>query len=362
LIEFEPTEEQQLIVDTVRQFAANEIRPLARAASEARKLPGDVLAQAHELGLVALGLDEAHGGGGDRSALTGVLIAEELAFGDLAIALAILSPSLTGLPVSEFGTDEQKSQILPALLGQSFCAGSLALVEPDFRFDPFRPATCAKRDGDEYLLSGRKCLVPWIDGGDSVLVIASEDDGPQAFLVPRNATGLTATPERNLGLDALPTAELELADVRIPASARLGGDAGCDVRALIDRGRVALAATAIGVARAAFEISRDYAKEREAFGAPIATKQAIAFKIADMAIEIDAARLLVWEAAWRLDRGDPATRESVLAARQAAQVALVVTDGAVQVLGGHGYIRDYLPELLHRNARGFATFEALTLI
>jgi alkylation response protein AidB-like acyl-CoA dehydrogenase len=212
------------------------------------------------------------------------------------------------------------------------------------------------------MLRGRKCFVPWLDSGSHVIVIASEGAGPQAFLVPRDAAGLGATPERNLGLDALPTVELELEDVRVPASARLGGDAGCDVRALINRGRVALAATAIGVARAAFEIARDYAKEREAFGAPIATKQAIAFKIADMAIEIDAARLLIWEAAWLLDQGRDVTREAVLAARQAAQVALVVTDGAVQVLGGHGYIRDYLPELLHRNARGFATFEALTLI
>jgi alkylation response protein AidB-like acyl-CoA dehydrogenase len=125
---------------------------------------------------------------------------------------------------------------------------------------------------------------------------------------------------------------------------------------------VGLAATAVGVARAAFEIARDYAKEREAFGAPIATKQAIAFKLADMAIEIDAARLLVWEAAWHLDQGRDATREAKLASQQASRVALEVTDGAVQVLGGYGYIRDYLPEMQHRNARGFATFEALTLV
>jgi len=362
LIEFEPTEEQQLIVDTVRQFAANEIRPHAHDAAEARKLPASVLEQAHELGLVALGLDEAHGGGGDRSAVTGALIAEELAYGDLAIALAILSPSLTGLPVSEFGTEAQKAEILPALVGPTFRAGSLALVEPDLRFDPFRPATRATRVGGDYELSGRKCFVPWLDSGDQVLVMAMEGDGPQAFLVSRNAPGLSATAERNLGLDALPTVELELDNVRVPASARLGGETGCDARSIVDRGRIALAATAVGVARAAFEIARDYAKQREAFGAPIATKQAIAFKIADMAIEIDAARLLVWEAAWLLDNGAKATREAVLASRQAAQVALVVTDGAVQVLGGYGYIRDYLPEMLHRNACGFTNFETLTLI
>jgi acyl-CoA dehydrogenase len=362
LIEFEPTEEQQLIVDTVRQFAANEIRPQAHDAAEARKLPESVLEQAHELGLVALGLDEDHGGGGDRNAITGVLIAEELAYGDLAIALAILSPSLTGLPVTEFGTDAQKAEILPSLVGPSFCAGSLALIEPDIRFDPYHPTTRASRDGDQYTLSGRKCFVPWLDSGDPVLVIATEGDSPQAFLVPRSSQGLSATPERNLGLDALPTVELALDDVRVPTSARLGGDAGCDVGSIVDRGRIALAAAAVGVSRAAFEIARDYAKEREAFGAPIATKQAIAFKIADMAIEIDAARLLVWEAAWLLDGGAKATREAVLASRQAAQVALTVTDGAVQVLGGYGYIRDYLPEMLHRNACGFTNFETLTLI
>ena len=130
----------------------------------------------------------------------------------------------------------------------------------------------------------------------------------------------------------------------MPAAAKLGGDAGCDLRALIARGRVALAATGVGVARASFEIARDYAKERSTFGAPIATRQAIAFKLADMSIEIDGARLLAWEAAWRLDRGEDALREATLAYEQVKRVALVVADGAVQVFGGHGYTREYLPE------------------
>jgi alkylation response protein AidB-like acyl-CoA dehydrogenase len=362
LIDFEPSEEQQLIVDTVRQFAANEIRPAAHDAAESRQLPEAALGQAHELGLVAHALDEAHGGDGERSAVTGALIAEELAWGDLAIALAILSPSLSALPVSDFGSDAQKREILPAFTGPSFVPGSLALVEPSFRFDPFRPATRAQREPDGYALSGEKCFVPWLDGGEHVLVIASEEDAPQAFLVPRDAAGLSATPEKNMGIDALPTVELALDRVRVPATARLGDGVGIDHHQLVNRGRVGLAATAIGVARAAFEIARDYAKERQAFGAPIATKQAIAFKLADMAIEIDAARLLVWEAAWCLDRGRDATRESTLASQQASRVALEVADGAVQVLGGYGYIRDYLPEMQLRNARGFAAFEALTLV
>ncbi len=179
---------------------------------------------------------------------------------------------------------------------------------------------------------------------------------------PATRRASTVTPEQNLGIRALPTAELSLAGVRVPASAKLGGDAGCDVRSLVNRGRVGLAAMAVGLARAAFEVSRDYAKQRQTFGAPIATRQAIAFKLADMAIEIDGARLLVWEAAWKLDQGQDATREAALARHQAQRVALEVADGAVQVFGGHGYIRDYLPELHLRNARGFALFEALTIV
>jgi alkylation response protein AidB-like acyl-CoA dehydrogenase len=338
------------------------VRPRARECAETRKLPDDALARAHALGLVANALPAEHGGGGERSAVTGALIVEELAWGDLAIALAILSPSLVALPVADFGTPEQRRAWLPRYAGARFEPGSLALLEPSFRFDPFHPATTARREGADFVLDGEKCLVPWLEGSGPLLVITGGATDAQAFLVPRDAAGLEATPERNMGLDALPTASLRLRGVRVPASSRLGGDSGVDVASLVNRGRVALAAAAVGVARAAFEIARDYAKQREAFGAPIATKQAIAFKLAEMAIEIDGARLLVWEAASLLDRGEPALREAALAQQQAQRVALDVADGSVQVLGGHGYIREYLPEMHLRNARGFATFEALSLV
>jgi alkylation response protein AidB-like acyl-CoA dehydrogenase len=362
VIDFEPTDEQKLIVDTVRQFAENELRTQARECNEARKLPGEVLAHAHELGLVANSIDAEFGGGGERSAVTGVLIAEELAWGDLAIALAILSPSLLALPLQDLGADAQRRRLLPGLCGDRFVPGSLALVEPRFDADPLRPSTRARRDAGGWRLSGRKCFVPWIDGGEHVLVLATCEAGLRGFLVPRDAAGLRAEPEKNMGLDALPTAELALEDVRVAGDAILGEGDGADATPLVERGRVGLAAMAVGTARAAFEIARDYAKEREAFGSPIATKQAIAFKLADMAIEIDAARLLVWEAAWLLDQGAPAGHAAALAQHQAARMALDVADGAVQVLGGHGYTREYLPELHLRNARGFAALEALTLV
>jgi alkylation response protein AidB-like acyl-CoA dehydrogenase len=362
MIDFEPDEEQSLIVETVRQFAENEIRPLARECDESGKLPDATLAHAHELGLVANSLPEEMGGGGQRCAVTGCLIAEELAWGDLSIALAILSPTLLGLPLADFGTADQRKSQLPGLCGGTFQDGSLAIVEPRFDFDVFRPQTTARRDGDDYLLVGKKCFVPWLGGDSPVLVVASEDGQSQAYLVPRDASGLSATPEGNMGIKGLPTVELALEGVRVPKSARLGGSEGADLRAIVNRGRVGLAAAAVGVSRAAFETARDYAKQRETFGAPIATRQAIAFILADMAIEIDGARLLVWEAASRLDRGLNVDREATLAHDQAQRVSLQVADGAVQVLGGHGYTREYLPEMHLRNAAGFASLEALTLV
>jgi acyl-CoA dehydrogenase len=365
MIDFEPTEEQALIIETVHQFAENEIRPNCRESDESGAPPKNVVEAAHELGLVANALPEAQGGGGERSAMTGVLITEELAWGDLAIALAILSPGLTGFPLSDFGSESQQNDLLPGLMDGGFVPGSLAIVEPRFDFDVFHPHTTAKQDGDEILLDGVKCQVPWLEGGRHVVVIAANKtatgDGLAAFIVPRDAAGLSAEPEMMMGLGGLPTVELTLSGVRIPKTAQLNAE-DADIRDLINRGRIALAAAGVGTARASFEVSRDYAKERETFGQPIATRQAIAFKLADMAIEIDGARLLVWEAAAALDRGEDATRLARLAYDQTTRVALQVTDGAVQVFGGHGYIRDYLPELHLRNVAGFASFEALTLI
>jgi alkylation response protein AidB-like acyl-CoA dehydrogenase len=361
LIDFEPSEEQQLIVETVRQFARNEVRPRARDCDEAAKLPSELLQEAHALGLVTNAIDERFGGGGMRSAVTGALVAEELAWGDLAIALAILSPSVEAFAIGDAGNDAQRQRWLPAFCGPRFRPGALALLEPHYGADALRPTARARRQGGDFVLEGRKCLVPWIEGGDRALVSAQADDGPRLFAVSRQAQGLRAEPERYMGIQALPTVALVLDGVRVPEADALALQPG-GLAPFVLRARVAQGALAIGVARAAYEIARDYAKERQTFGAPIATRQAIAFKLADMAIEIDAARLLVWEAAWRLDAGLESVREVALAHRQSQKVALEVSDGAVQVLGGHGYTREYLPEQCLRNARGFSCFEGLALV
>jgi hypothetical protein len=358
LIDFQPDEEQELVVETVREFAAQELRQRAREADESRKLPADLLERAHTLGLVSNSLPEAHGGGGARSALTGVLIAEELAWGDLGLALAILSPGLLALPLAEFGSPAQQAEWLPRFTGTAFAPGSLAWVEPRFDSDVYRPAARARRDGADWRLDGAKCLVPWLDGLAAVGIVACEGGSSRLFAVPVDAPGLRAVPACYMGLRALPLVELQLEGVRVPESARIEADLG----RVAAQGRVAAAALALGVARAAYELARDYAKQRETFGAPIATRQSIAFMLADMATEVDGLRLLTWEAAWQLDRGQDATRAAALASSQARRVVLQCADGAVQIFGGHGYTREYLPELLLRNAAGFASFEALALV
>ncbi len=367
MFDLELTQEQRLMRDTIASFARDEIRPVARDCDERGIIPPQLAEKGFGLGLIHSPLPEAYGGfGEERSAVTGAIIAEELGWGSLAIALHLLAPRLVAYPVLDIGTQEQRERLLPRF-SSGFHPASAAIVEPRFDFDTVRFATTARRDNGSYVLDGAKCFVPLAADADLVLVFAQllEGDGDRraAFLVDRGAEGLlVGDRESNMGAKALATHEITLDGVRIPASARLGGETGEGLERLLDHTRVGLAALAIGVARGAFEYARDYAKDRKAFGVPIAQKQAIAFMLAEMAIEIDAARLLVWEAAWALDRGRKATRECILAKRYASNAVLKVADNALQVLGGHGYVRDHPVELWLRDARGFVSFEGLAIV
>jgi len=356
---FQPSEEQQLIKDAVASFAQEQIRPAAREADEREVIPETIVRGAWELGLVQSNIPEAFGGIGEQpSAVTSSLVLEELAWADLSIAMHVLAPRLVTYPVAQLGTDEQKQQVLPAYAGAEYVAGTAAVMEPNFHFDLGSLETTAKKADGSYVLNGVKCYVPLANEARHIVVYARAEDGLAAFVVPQGTAGLTvAEREKNMGIKALATYELTLADCKVPASARLQGD----LAPVLNRTRVALAALAVGVARAALEYSVQYAKDRKAFGVAIAQKQAIAFMLAEMALEIDAARLLAWEAAWKIDRGENATREACMAKNYAANMCLKVTDNAVQVLGGHGYIRDHLVELFLRNGRGFSTFEGLAM-
>jgi alkylation response protein AidB-like acyl-CoA dehydrogenase len=362
---FDPTEEQEMLVEAVGKFAVNDLRSAAREAEEAGELPKRLVSKGWELGLLQASVPEAHGGFGERSALTGVLAVEEMAFGDLAGTLAVLTPSLFATPILLAGTEEQRQIYLPKVIESDWRPYTAALIEYAFDFDPQALKTTAIRDGGEYVLQGEKAFVPFARDAQVILVYASLDGQTQGFIVETSAAGVTVSEEREklMSLNALPLYRLHLDNVRISASNRLGGEAGHDFEPILAAMRIATAAAAVGVANAAFEYSMNYAREREAFGVKIAQKQAIAFMLAEMRTEIEASRLLTWEAAWKLDNDkEDAFTEAYLAATGAADMAMMVTDRAVQILGGHGYIREHPVEMWMRNGRGFATFSGLAIV
>jgi alkylation response protein AidB-like acyl-CoA dehydrogenase len=369
MINFELSDEQKMIRDTVAAFAAEQIRPAARLADETGVITAELVAKSWELGLVRGCVPESAGGYGDpRFAVTGAIVAEELAHGDLSFALQILAPRLLAFPLIEMGTEAQRKRYLPAFAADSFVPATAAVMEPAFDFDPADMRTAAHRTPAGYILTGAKCYVPLAADSEVILAYATSVadrgfEGVDGFLVPRHSSGLHISErEKNMGLKGLATFELTFDKCQVPAENRLGGEAGINFARLLSESRVAIAAMAAGVARAAFEYARDYAKERRAFGVPIATKQAIAFMLAEMAIEVDAMRLLAWEAASRLDKGDDAVKQSYQARNYAAAAALAVADNAVQILGGHGYIREHPVEMWLRNARAFAVIEGLAIV
>jgi alkylation response protein AidB-like acyl-CoA dehydrogenase len=366
---FDPTEEQQMIVDTAREFARNEMAPKAHEADEAARLPQNFLEQAWQLGLAVAAIPEKYNGAAmERSAVTGALLLEELGAGDLSMALAMLAPASFAYPILDYGTDAQRDKWLPLCTAATFPRVTAALVEPSMDFDATALGCRARKVSGDYVLDGHKCFVPNGGTAEAFLVYAREGDGEgfehvQAFIVPRDTKGVRiGDKEKNMGVHALDTVELVLEDVKLPHEARVGGDKGIDFERVMSYSRVALSALALGVARAAYEHSVEYAKERKTFGRPIATRQSIAFSIADMRIELDAARMLIWEAAWRLDRGEKGTKETYLAKLYADEMVLKVTDEAVIVMGGHGFIRENPVERWLRNGRGFTAFDGMAMV
>jgi len=362
---FEPNEEQQMLLEAVGRFATNDLRPAGHEAEEDGALPQKIVSKGWEMGVLQASIPEAYGGFGERSAVTGVLAAEEMAFGDLAGTLAVNVPSLFVTPILLVGSEEQKKEYIPQVIEMDWQPYTAALIEYALDFDPLELKTVATAEGDSYVLSGEKAFVPFAKEAEFMLVYANLEGSTQGFIVPKTAAGLDVwkEAEKLMSLKALPTYRVKLEDVKVSKESRLGGEAGHDFQPVLASMRLALAAMAVGVARAAFEYSRDYAKEREAFGVKIAQKQAIAFMLAEMATEIDAIRMLTWEAAWKLDTGaEDAFKHAYLAATGAADMAMMVTDRAVQILGGYGYIREYPVEMWMRNGRGFATLIGLAII
>lgn len=361
---FDPTEEQQMLVDAIHRYAQNDLRLAMHDADEENALPERLIEKGWEMGYLQASIPEEFGGFGERSAVTGVLAAEELAYGDLAGAMAVLAPGLFATPISLVGSEDQKRKWLPKIVEGPWSPYTAALIEPALDFDPQDLSTIAAAKGDGYILNGEKIYVPYAEGAEALIVYARLNDRMQGFILQSDQPGIEiGERQKTLGVHALPLYPLKLMDVRVEKENRLGGSEGHEFASLLASMQLAMGALAVGMSRAALDYAIDYTKDREVFGVKVAQKQAIAFMLAEMATEIEAIRLLVWEAAWMLDTGKPdAYKNAYLALTGAADMAMMVGDRAVQALGGHGYIREHPVELWMRNGRGFAMLTGLAII
>jgi alkylation response protein AidB-like acyl-CoA dehydrogenase len=358
-ISFTPTAEQRELRDLAHEFAANELRPIAAEWDQRDDFPRDLLARAAQLGLTAYSIPPEHGGTG-VDAVTGALVAEELSWGCAGLAATINATLFPVRPLVRFGSEAQQARYLPWLASEDGCLAAIAFTEPHAGSDVGALRTTARRDGDSWVLNGEKCYVT--NGGIAALTIvfARSEAGISAYLLEAGDPGMSAgRKERKLGLRASYTGSIVLEDARIPAD-RLLGDDGVGFAVAMDffrHSRPLVAAGAVGVARAAFEYAADYAREREAFGKPILARQGVSFKLADMAMEVEAARLLVWRACAAIDAGEDAGLLGSYAKAFAADTAMQVTTDAVQVLGGAGVMLDHPVEKWLRDAKVFQIVE-----
>jgi acyl-CoA dehydrogenase len=368
-IHFDLSEEQRQFQELAHSFAEKEIRPVAPEFDEREEFPWDVVKKAAELGLMTYGLPEEYGGTG-ADALTQCVVTEEMAWGCAGIATAIGGTGLCATPIVLGGNEAQKKKYLPRFSDtRKLTLGAYAITEPDAGSDVASMKTTAKKVSGGYVLNGTKHFIT--NGGlaDIYVIFATIDpaqraDGICAFIVEKEMGVQPGKKERKMGIRASHTAQIHLEDVFVPEENLLGdaGEGFLIAMRTFEHTRPDVAALAVGVARAAFEYAMDYAQQREQFGKPIARFQAIGFMLADMATEIDAARLLTWRSAWMLDQGLPVNKEASMAKRFAADTAMKVTTDAVQILGGVGYMRDYPVEKWMRDAKIMQIYEGTSQI
>ncbi len=369
MIDFTLTDEQREMRDLAHTFAEQEIRPVAAELDEKEEFPWELVRKAGELGLTTFAFPESVGGLGITDELTNCIITEELSWGCAGVATVLGGTHLASIPILLAGTDEQKQRLLrPVVERNGLCA--MALTEPDAGSDVAAMTTTARRDGDSYILNGTKRFIT--NGGiaDLYVMFATVDRaaghrGVTAFIIPGDTPGLSGgKKEKKLGIRCSHTGEVILEDVRVPAANRLGEE-GSGFRlamTMLDRSRPMVAAIALGIARAAYEYARDYAKERVQFGKPIAANQGLQFMLADMVTKVQAARLMTWWSAKVTETGRQYLYESSMAKNFASDVAMEVATDAVQIFGGYGYIREYPVEKLFRDAKITQIYEGTNQI
>ncbi|MDH3254219.1 MAG: acyl-CoA dehydrogenase [Acidobacteriota bacterium] len=362
-------EEQRLLQDSVRRFAEGEVAPRAKAIDESGEFPRDFFRLAGELGLAGVAVPERWGGAGmDTVSYCLVIEAISRVCATSGVILSV-NNSLVCDPILQFGNDAQKEEFLMPLAAGKIL-GCFALTEPGAGSDAAALRATATRDGDEYVLNGNKVFITNGTDADVALVFASVDPekrhkGISAFLVPCDVPGFSrGGHEYKLGVNASGTTELAFSDCRVPERFRLGeeGEGFKIAMRTLDGGRIGIAAQAVGIAQSAFEEALHYAGEREQFGKPIASFQAIQFYLADMSTEIDAGRLLTWKAAWAKDTKKRYTLEAAQAKLFTSEMAQKVTNKALQIHGGYGYTKEYNVERYFRDARITEIYEGTSEI
>jgi alkylation response protein AidB-like acyl-CoA dehydrogenase len=363
LFDLEPTDEQQMLRDSVREFALAKLRPVAEAADAAAAAPEELLAQANELGLAMVGVpDELGGAVEERSAVTSVLMSEALAQGDLGIAVACLAPAAVSTAISLWGDADQQSIYLPEFVSENVPAAALALLEPRPLFDPFALTTRARRANGGLVLEGVKSLVPRAADGELFIVAAQLDGGPGLLIVESKTAGISVEPDPAMGVRAAGTGKLIFEDVKLPASALLGDGDPAIYSECVQLARLAWCAVAVGAAQAVLDYVIPYVNERRAFGEPIAHRQGVAFTVANIAIELDGMRLATYRAASRVDQNLPFAREVALARRLCAERGMGIGSDGVQMLGGHGFVKEHPVERWYRDLRSVGLMEGALLV
>lgn len=364
MFSFSMTKEQKMVSNEVANLVRGVVTDDAHAMDENGLIPDAVLQKAWELGASVSMVPEEYGGHGmkDSPVETSIII-EEMAFSDMAFAVAATTPSLFINPLVKMGTKAQQKKYLSLYCRDEYPFCTLALNEPHFAADVSDLRTTATKKGDFYCLSGKKCFVPMADKAGHILVAASLKDENNLFIVAGDNPGIKISEkEKTLGCYALPVYEIEIADCHVPADDRLGGEAGCDYNLFIQKTRVGMAALAAGIAKASYEFAREYAMGRVQFGEPIVNRQSVAFMIAEMAYEVDSLRLFAQKAASKLAAGEDISRDSYLAKMYAGEMCMKIADYGVQLMGGHGYIREYPVERYYRNARGISILEGMAIV
>ena len=360
-----PDDEQKMIVDTVSEFASEVMRPAAHDSDSSATYPPDLVAKAAELGVTAINVPEDFEGiAAQRAAVTNVLVAEALAYGDMGLALPILAPAGVASALTHWGSADQQATYLKEFAGENVPQACVAISEPHPLFDPTALKTTAVRTPSGYRLDGVKSLVPAATNAELLIVAAQLNGKPALFIVESSSKGLTVTPDPSMGIRAAALGQIELDHVTVPLSARLGEEGAdeADYSEAIALSRLGWAALAVGTAHAMLDYVVPYVKERHAFGEPIAHRQAVAFMCANMAIEFDGLRLITWRGASRADQGLPFAREAALAKRLGTDKGMQIGLDGVQLLGGHGYTKEHPVERWYRDLRAIGVAEGVVVI